>query len=201
MMIMGRVSPVVFVSCAEELELSPRPRSFAAAAYAAVRDSGCRVAAPSGSTGHKDPPAEERRRQVGTCDVYLGLIGREYGSQVVDLPSRSYLELEYAAAQKAGLHRIVFVRTLETESIDGRQQAFRERARQDGLCGWFVDDEELHRLARIALEGWRSRSPKRAARKRARQDPPGIGPACDANGLKDWAPEIASGISDAIGWP
>jgi hypothetical protein len=85
------------------------------------------------------PSAELCSGRVESCDVYIGLSGTKYGLPVLDRPEVSYTELEFEAAAKAGLPRLVFL--LDTETVvagippsglidlefGARQEVFRRR--------------------------------------------------------------------------
>jgi tetratricopeptide (TPR) repeat protein len=94
--------------------------------------------------------------KVRGCDVYVGLIGLRYGSPVRDQPDISYVELEFNAATRAGLKRLVFLldenaellippaRLLELDAErQVRQRAFRDRLRGAGVtvCSFASPDQ------------------------------------------------------------
>lgn len=191
---MGGVAPVVFLSHTPDLGCFPEARSFVAATRDAARDARCRVAGVAGPAG-PGSTAAARRRQVESCDVYVGLIGQAYGPPVVDLASQSYLELEYEAAGAAGLDRLVFLLHPATmipgaahldPMLHRHQAVFRERLRSNGLRGWFSTDEQLYRLSKSALEGWRTTWPKRPTKRRQPARPGAMTGLADLGDWADW---------------
>ena len=136
----------VFLSHTSELRQFPAGRSFVAAAEAAVTRSGEAIADMKYFPARDDKPADYCEAQVQSCDVYVGLIGLRYGSPVRDHPEVSYTELEFDAATKAKLPRLVFLLDEEAalpippaKLYDGdpdlrtRQQGFRNRLLEAGI--------------------------------------------------------------------
>ena len=101
-----------FLSHTAELRQFPVPRSFVAAAEAAVTRTGLAIADMAYFTDRET--IAEHREGVRGCDVYVGLIGLRYGSPV-GLPEVSYTELEFNTATAAGLPRLIFL--LDDEAV------------------------------------------------------------------------------------
>jgi tetratricopeptide (TPR) repeat protein len=134
----------VFLSHTSELREYPRDRSFVAAAEAAVNRAGDAVVDMAYFTARSTLPADYCRRMVMGADVYVGIIGLRYGTQVSDRQDLSYTELEFDAATEAGLPRLVFLldehtslvraaRRIFDRSNADRQDAFRRRLLEAGL--------------------------------------------------------------------
>ncbi|HEY4028166.1 MAG TPA: NB-ARC domain-containing protein [Candidatus Dormibacteraeota bacterium] len=128
----------VFLSHTAEL------REFVRAAEKAVSRSGDVVLDMDYFSTRDSSPADVSIRTVENADVYVGIIGFRYGSPVRDRPELSYTELEYEAATKIGLPRLVFLLDEETPSPlpvrairdiehGARQERFRRRLREAGL--------------------------------------------------------------------
>jgi hypothetical protein len=133
----------VFLSHTAELRGFPAGRSFVAAAERAVSRAGDSVLDMEYFAARDDKPARYCRDQVRRAQVYAGIIGLRYGSEVPDEPGMSYTELEFAEAGAAGLPRLVFLvdeaRAAPEFLADAdpvlaaRQRAFRERLKHSGI--------------------------------------------------------------------
>ena len=75
----------------------------------------------------EDIPASDRRtdavylEEVGRCDVYLALLGNEYGAQ--DADGLSSTQREFDAATRLGKHRLVFVKGADDEDKHPKMRA------------------------------------------------------------------------------
>ena len=131
---MARVS-TVFLSHTSELSAYPRAKSFVDAAKEAVRTAGMIVSEMADFTARDQPPADYCRAEVSRADLFVAIIGFQYGSPVADLPDVSYTELEFDTATERGIPRLVFLigedaplpRTMFGVQHRDRQDAFRER--------------------------------------------------------------------------
>ena len=83
----------------------------------------------------EDVPATDRRpdalylEEVERCDLYVGLFGREYGSE--DADGVSPTEREFDRAEALGKHRLVFVKGKAGDTRHPRMQALIDRAQAD----------------------------------------------------------------------
>jgi len=135
----------VFVSHTSELREFPRGGSYVAAVERAVSACGHVVVDVADFPAANLPPAELCVERVRSCEVYVGVLGTRYGSPVTDRLEVSYTELEFEAATRAGLERLVFTLDVGAEGagippsglIDlefgARQEAFRRRVQQAGV--------------------------------------------------------------------
>ncbi|WP_328399511.1 DUF4062 domain-containing protein [Nocardia sp. NBC_00403] len=136
-----RAGGSVFLSHTSDMAGYPADRSFVQVAIDAVLKAGLRPVDMSHFAASSDVPAEYCERRVRECDVYLGLIGFRYGSRVPGTAEDlSYTELEFAAATRARIPRIIFVlhedapipvRLLDRDRDD--IDAFRYRLQHAGL--------------------------------------------------------------------
>ena len=151
----------VFLSHTSELREHPEGGSFVAAAEAAARRAGHGVI----DMGYFPPadrePADYCRAMVARADVYVGIIGLRYGAPVPDRPGTSYTELEFEAATRCGMPRLVFMLREDAPSLPpvsqpadhrARQQAFRHRVQESGLTvAWVATPAELEARLSEAL--------------------------------------------------
>jgi hypothetical protein len=158
----------VFLSHTSELRDYPAPRSFAAAAEAAVVRAGHAVSDMVYFAARDDACPELCARMIRRSDVYVGIVGARYGSVVRGRPDRSYVELEFDIATALGIPRLVFLIGADTPSLPAnfqspgrcaRQTAFRERLlRTSGLTvarvRWpaQLELELLHALGELRAE-------------------------------------------------
>ncbi len=129
----------MFVSHTSELREFPRGRSYVAAVERAVTACGHVIVDMADFPAADLPSARLCTDRVESCDVYIGVLGTRYGSPAQDRPDLSYTELEFEAATKVGLRRLVFVLDTEAEvagippsglidlEFGARQEAFRRR--------------------------------------------------------------------------
>ena len=97
----------VFLSHTAELRQYPPKNSFVRAAERAVTRAGHVLADMAYFTIRDDKPAAYCRRAVRDSDIYVGLLGFRYGRPVQDDPHRSYVELEFDAAEDFRLLRLL----------------------------------------------------------------------------------------------
>ncbi|MDY7104817.1 MAG: DUF4062 domain-containing protein [Actinomycetota bacterium] len=103
------------------------------------------------SAADRTPTANDRLK-VEECDVFVAILGLDYGSPTRDRPDRSYCELEWDDATTAGLTRLAYLR--RGESTDDRQASFRQRVLDSDLTAdWFETAEQLqHKLFKALSE-------------------------------------------------
>ena len=95
----------------------------------------------------EDVPATDRRPdelyldEVERCDVYLGLLGHDYGSE--DCNGVSPTEREFNCATENGVHRLIFVKGAGTGSRHPKVQALIEKAQAGLIRKRFDTPEEL----------------------------------------------------------
>ena len=96
---------------------------------------------------HDDAPACDRRPdrahldEVESCDIYVGLLGREYGSE--DACGLSPVEREFDRAVELDRHRLVFVKGAEGDERHPRMHALIARAQPGMVRRRFATAAEL----------------------------------------------------------
>jgi hypothetical protein len=155
----GRPPRRVFISHTSDHHPALGQPAHVAAARSAVIRAGEAMIDMAFFTAHAADPADYCARMVATADVYVGIVGYDYGSPVRGRPEVSYSELEFEAASRHGLPRLVFLREDAPErrsspALDPRQAAFRRRLRDAGLTtGGFASPAQLEtRLYQALVE-------------------------------------------------
>ncbi|MFI5954382.1 DUF4062 domain-containing protein [Cryptosporangium sp. NPDC051539] len=139
----------------------PADRSFVSAALEAVAHAGHVPVDMRFFPAADRTAAVESSGQVGSCDVYIGILGRRYGSiDENDEQRRSYTEAEYDTATALGLPRLIFTLAedadvpgdLFTAATGGpRQDAFLQKARQNKVVQAFAQPQALGHQIYVAL--------------------------------------------------
>ena len=168
---LGRPPRRVFLSHTSERAA----RAFVAAARSAIIRAGDAMIDMDFFTAQGTDPADYCARMVTTADVYVGLIGRRYGSPVRGRQELSFTELEFETATAQGLPRLIFLLAGDSPGV-GRQAAFRRRLQQTGLTTAHVTspaelETRLYQsLVELYLgdEPWRPRRRRRPGRRMRR---------------------------------
>lgn len=160
----------VFISHTSELRAFPKGVPYIAAVERAVSAAGHVVVDMVDFPATDQPAAQVCAQRVRGCDVYVGVLGTRYGSQVQDEPEMSYTELEFDTAAAAGLPRLMFL--LDMTAVDvgipleelvdhnfgARQKAFRRRVQDSGLVtGPFANPTPQNRRPTGSEASWSSR--------------------------------------------
>lgn len=169
----------MFLSHTSEFAKYPDSRSYVQAAMNACIRDGFIPGDMSLWSAADNPAADECRQRVADADIYVGIIGFNYGSPVRDEPAHSYTELEYEEARARGIPTLVFLLADDNDMPFGlargnwkytdRQEAFRQRLVDDDLViGTFKSPDALDNLIGQSLRRFPGPTTLRpAARKRA----------------------------------
>ena len=102
------------------------------------------------------------REAVRGCVLYVGILGTQYGSVEAE-SGKSYTELEYDEAGRAGIPRLLFLAAKapggtesasEAHEVDSRQQGFIGRVRQDLQCTRFDGPDDLATKIAVGVSNW-----------------------------------------------
>ncbi len=163
----------VFISHTSDMASFPPGRSFAQAAVDAVLRAGNRPVDMSYFAARDGKPASYCERQVRGCDIFLVVVGFQYGSLVPDRAGPlSYADLEFRTAAASGIPRLVFLldddAPVPPRFVDRDRSgidAFRERLRAAGLIvATFTTADALEAAVLHALGELRGDSPFSASR-------------------------------------
>jgi transcriptional regulator with XRE-family HTH domain len=159
----------VFLSHTADLRELPKERSFVAAAEAAVIRAGHAVTDMAYFTARDHAPADYCERMVADASIYVGIMGTSYGTPVRGRPNQSYTELEYEAATRLGLPRLIFLTRDDSGASPpanqptdyaNRQGAFRKRLLEasDLTVAWIASPGDLEiALFQALVELWHGR--------------------------------------------
>ncbi|MBM4431115.1 MAG: DUF4062 domain-containing protein, partial [Chloroflexi bacterium] len=111
--------------------------------------------------------------KVAACDLFVGIVGHLYGSCPPG-SEQSYTEREYEAATVARKPRLMFIAPedfpipaylIELDEKRAKQRAFRERVRNERICGTFTTspDDMAQRVVQ-AIRNWEQEQDKATKR-------------------------------------
>jgi Domain of unknown function (DUF4062) len=123
----------VFLSHTSELREHPKDRSFVAAAEAAVMRAGHAITNMAYFSARDSEPADYCTSEVARADIYVGIIGDRYGAPVRGRGELSYTELEFEAATKARMPRLIFLVRPDAPGLPIADQAAEHGARQEAF--------------------------------------------------------------------
>ena len=128
----------VFISHTSDMALFPEDRPFVQATLDAVGRAGMAPVDMRHFAARDGSPADYCQQRVRECEIYVAVVGFQYGSLVSD-EDVSFTELEFRAASLAGVPRLVFLLDdiacpPELSDADrGPVDRFRQRLRDAGL--------------------------------------------------------------------
>jgi hypothetical protein len=161
----------VFVSHTSDMARFPDGRPYVQAALDAVSRAGMAPVDMRYFAARDSRPADYCRQRVRRCEIYIAVVGFQYGS-VVPGEGLSYTELEFETGGDAGLPRLVFLLqeiACPTELADadcGPAEEFRQRLLDAGLMVRYftsADGLELEVFHALSELGSRSESARPAA--------------------------------------
>ncbi len=127
----------MFISHTSELRDFPKGTSYVSAVERAISAAGHVIVDMTDFAAAGQAPAQVCAEKVRGCDVYVGVLGTQYGSPVRDKPEVSYTELEFASATEAGKDRLVFLLDTDADDVGIPPSRLIDRefgARQDAFC-------------------------------------------------------------------
>ncbi|MFM7547342.1 MAG: DUF4062 domain-containing protein, partial [Cyanobacteriota bacterium] len=158
----------VFLSHTSELRQYPSGGSYIDKAERAISAAGHVVVDMRDFPSIDEAPAQVCIDRVKGCDVYVGIYGTRWGSQVRGQPKVSYTELEFDTATKGGerpIERLVFLLDEEAENPGippkwlndpthgERQLAFLRKVNDAGLSlQKFANPDQLSQLVERSLQ-------------------------------------------------
>ena len=167
----------VFISHTSDMARFPEYRTFVQAAIDAVSRVGMAPVDMRHFAARDGSPAGYCQQRVRECEIYVAVIGFQYGS-VVPGQDMSYTELEFREASLAGLPRLVFLLDEMAcppglrDASSTRVRQFRQQLRDAGLIvrsftsGDNLELEVFHALSDLIVQG-----PGQNAALRRRRDP------------------------------
>jgi hypothetical protein len=128
----------VFISHTSDMAWFPEDRPFVQAALDAVGRAGLAPVDMRHFAARDGSPADYCQQRVRECEIYVAVIGFQYGS-LVPGEEVSYTELEFRAASVVGVPRLIFLLDdpacppERSDADHGPVQRFRQRLRDAGL--------------------------------------------------------------------
>ncbi|TMC03728.1 MAG: tetratricopeptide repeat protein [Chloroflexi bacterium] len=146
----------VFLSHTSDLGKPDEPGSFVAAAVEAVLRARHAVTDMAYFAARDSSPAAVCVDMVAQSDLYVGIIGLQYGSPVRDRPDLSYTELEFKAAGDLGQPCLIFLISEDSGNCrppTSRLSAGPDRTRSGAGCGLRVGQRPRQHAGRPRARG------------------------------------------------